>query len=274
MKQLLLRFGSEMPRKILEEVGVSKDILITADPALLLKAQPLPSGALNLEQMVGPRRIIGMSIREPGPAAPDIDQDFYHKLLANAADFMIDRLDADIIFIPMERQVLDMQHSHAVISQMLLPQRAWVLRGEYLPGQLMSLMNHFCLAVGMRLHFLIFAALQLVPFVALPYSAKVGGLLDDMRIPMPPIHLVNAGRLISYIDQAWDHRTAQRNKIREILPELRRRARLNNTIAVQLLTTGRIEASIKENAYAAAQTPGELEVYYPAVPDGGSRCSV
>ena len=38
---------------------------------------------------------------------------------ANAADFMVDRFDADIVFVPMERSVLDSQHSHAVIAQML-----------------------------------------------------------------------------------------------------------------------------------------------------------
>jgi polysaccharide pyruvyl transferase WcaK-like protein len=160
----------------------------------------------------------------------------YHELLANAADFMIDRYDANIIFIPMEQRVLDMQHAHAVIAKMLRPQRAWVLQGEYTPGQVLSIIGHLDFAVGMRLHFLIFAALQNVPFVALPYATKVGGILEDLHIAMPPLRLVNAGRLISYIDRAWDTREAIKSNIQKLLPGIRVRAQENNRIAVNLLT--------------------------------------
>ena len=62
---------------------------------------------LKREGLDGRRRLIGMSVREPGSAAPDIDETHYHALLANAADFMVDRLDADMVFVPMERSVLD-----------------------------------------------------------------------------------------------------------------------------------------------------------------------
>jgi polysaccharide pyruvyl transferase WcaK-like protein len=93
---------------------------------------------------------------------------------------MVDRFDADVVFVPMERSVLDTQHSHAVIAKMLRAQRGTVLKGEYTSGQMLSLMSRFSFAVGMRLHFLIFAALQGVPFVALPYAGKVSGLLEDL----------------------------------------------------------------------------------------------
>ena len=137
-------------------------------------------------------------------AAPDLDPNMYHALLANAADFMVDRFDADVAFVPMERSVLDSQHSHAVIAKMLRAQRARVLNGEFTSGQLLSLMGHFDFAVGMRLHFLIFAALRGVPFVALPYAGKVAGFLEDLKLPSPPLHLVNPGRLKDFFVLAQD----------------------------------------------------------------------
>jgi polysaccharide pyruvyl transferase WcaK-like protein len=88
----------------------------------------------------------------------------------------------------------------------------------------------------MRLHFLIFAALQGIPFVALPYATKVGGILDDLHIDMPPLKLVNAGRLISYIDRNWDTREELKAKIEQALPVIKDRAMENNRIAVNLLT--------------------------------------
>jgi polysaccharide pyruvyl transferase CsaB len=223
-------------RQLLEEIGVHRDIQVTADPALLLEPEPLPADALKREGLDEHHCLIGMSVRETGAAAPDIDEGHYHTLLANAADYMIDRFDADIVFIPMERQVLDTQHSHAVIAQMAHAQRATVLKGEYTAGQMLSLSGHLAFAVGMRLHFLIFAALQRTPFVALPYASKVAGFLEDLQMAMPPMQRVNAGQLIAYIDRSWDFRRDLQARIDRTLPALQERARETNRIAVRLLT--------------------------------------
>jgi polysaccharide pyruvyl transferase CsaB len=228
-------------QRTLEEAGVHRDIIVTADPALLLKPEPLPRGILKHEGLEGRRRLIGMSVREPGVAAPDIDPDDYHALLANAADYMVDRFDAGVVFVPMERSVLDTQHSHAVIAKMLRAQRATVLKGEYTSGQLLSLIGKFDFAVGMRLHFLIFAALQGVPFVALPYSGKVTGLLEDLNVPTPPFKLVNEGRLIAHLDQSWDRSRSMRAHLAKAVPPLQKRAQETHRILVELLTREKLQ---------------------------------
>jgi polysaccharide pyruvyl transferase CsaB len=228
-------------QRALEDAGVHRDIIVTADPALLLKPEPLPRGILKQEGLEGRRRLIGMSVREPGAAAPDIDPDDYHALLANAADYMVDRFDADVVFVPMERSVLDTQHSHAVIAKMLRAQRATVLKGEYTSGQLLSLIGKFNFAVGMRLHFLIFAALGGVPFVALPYSGKVTGLLEDLGVPTPPFKLVNEGRLIAHLDQSWDRSRSMRAHLAKAVPPLQKRAQETHRILVELLTREKLQ---------------------------------
>jgi polysaccharide pyruvyl transferase CsaB len=223
-------------RQILEDIGVHVDIAVTADPALLLKPEPVPADALKREGLDTARPLVGMSVREPGAAAPDISERAYHQLLADVADFMVDRYDADIVFVPMEPKKLDAQQSHAVAAQMLRAPRATVLKGDYTSGQLLTLIERFAFVVGMRLHFLIFASLQNVPFVALPYAPKVGGFLEDLKIDIPPWQLVNAGRLIAYIDHAWDRRKLLQTRIGRALPGLRERALQSNEIAVRLLT--------------------------------------
>jgi polysaccharide pyruvyl transferase CsaB len=223
-------------RQVLEDIGVHREILVTADPALLLAPESLPSDTLKREGLDHGRQIVGISVREPGAAAPDISEAAYHKLLADAADFMVDRYDADMVFVPMEPNRLDVQQCHAVVAQMLRPQRATVLKGDYSSGQLLSLMRHFAFAVGMRLHFLIFASLQNVPFVALPYAPKVAGFLEDLKVDMPPLEQVNAGRLIAYIDHAWDRRRLLRKRLDRALPALHERALKSNEIVVRLLT--------------------------------------
>jgi polysaccharide pyruvyl transferase CsaB len=222
-------------QQVLEAAGVHREVIVTADPALLLKPEPLPRGILRSEGMEGRRRLIGMSVREPGVAAPDLNPDLYHSLLANAADYMVDRFGAEIVFVPMERSVLDTQHSHAVIAKMLRAQRATVLKGEYTSGQLLSLMSRFSFALGMRLHFLVFAALQSVPFVALPYAGKVTGFLEDLKVPTPPLNLVNAGRLIAHVDESWDRRRSMKTQLQKNVPMLQARAQETQKILLRLL---------------------------------------
>jgi len=226
-------------QQLLEEAGVRSEVVVTADPALLLKPEALPRNILKIEGLEGRKHLIGMSVREPGVAAPDLDPNVYHALLANAADFMVDRFDADVVFVPMERSVLDSQHSHAVIAKMLRAQRARVLNGEYTSGQILSLMGHFNFVVGMRLHFLIFAALCGVPFVALPYAGKVAGFLEDLKLPAPPLNLVNPGRLCAHLDASWDDRRRVKAVLAKSLPVLQERSRQTIKIALDVLNKGK-----------------------------------
>jgi polysaccharide pyruvyl transferase CsaB len=235
----LITVREKSAQQLLEEAGVRREVIVTADPALLLKPEPLPRNILKIEGLEGRKRLIGMSVREPGVAAPDLDPNVYHGLLANAADFMVDRFDADVVFVPMERSVLDSQHSHAVIAKMLRAQRARVLNGEYTSGQLLSLMGHFNFVVGMRLHFLVFAALRGVPFVALPYAGKVAGFLEDLKLPAPPLNLVNPGRLCAHLDASWDDRRRVKAVLAKSLPALQERSRQTIKYALELLNKGK-----------------------------------
>jgi polysaccharide pyruvyl transferase CsaB len=244
----LITVRERSAQQVLEHAGVHREIVVTADPALLLKPEPLPRGVLRTEGLEGRRRLIGMSVREPGVAAPDLDVSSYHALLANAADFMVDRFDADVVFVPMERSVLDTQHSHAVIAKMLRAQRATVLKGEYTAGQLLSLMGKFDFALGMRLHFLIFAAIQGTPFVALPYAGKVSGFLEALNLPTPPLHLVNPGRLIAHLDESWDRRRSMRTRIAESLPPLQERAKETHRLLMGLLTGEKQKSALAKAA--------------------------
>ena len=224
-------------RRLLEDVGVEREVHLTADPALLLREEPLPIEAIKAEGVEFERHLVGFSVREPGPAAPDIDPEEYYSLLANAADFVIERLDADVVFVSMERT--DVQHSHAVVSHMKNAERAEVLRRRYTPQQILNFVGHLEFAVGMRLHFLIFSALRETPFVALPYASKVKGFIEDLEMETPPLGSISAGQLIARLDRSWDTRNETRARIRRCLPALQDRARETNRMIVELLSAKR-----------------------------------
>jgi polysaccharide pyruvyl transferase WcaK-like protein len=223
-------------QQLFEEIGLEREVILTADPALLLEPVPLTLEEILRAEAIDPdSRLIGFSVREPGPAAPDLQVEHYHRLVANAADFVIDRYDAEVVFFPLERRTHDVQHSHAVVGQMSHAQRATVLKREYTSGQILSLLSHFEFTVGMRLHFLIFSAIAGVPFMALPYATKVSGFLEGLRLQTPALHHVSAGQLVANIDRAWHERDELRARICALLPELQRRARINNELVVGLL---------------------------------------
>jgi len=89
--------------------------------------------------------------------------------------------------------------------------------------------------------------------VALPYSAKIGGLLHALQVEMPPINLVNAGRLIAHIDRSWDRRNTLKAKIRSTLPSMKKEALNTNRLAVRLLID--LTPGIPQNSEGTKKRP-------------------
>jgi polysaccharide pyruvyl transferase CsaB len=222
--------------KLLEEIGVNGEIVLTADPAFLIESVSIPEDLLSSDGIQIENRMVGFSVREPGPAAPDMDIERYHEMLANAADFIIARHDVKVIFVPMERKMEDLRQSHAVVARMQYAEKATVLKGEYTPSQMLRLIGYFQFNIGMRLHFMIFSALRGVPFFAMPYASKVEGFLQDLDISVLPFKELTTGGLLARIDWAWDNQEEIRSKIAKRLPQLQERARETNRILVRLLT--------------------------------------
>lgn len=223
-------------KRLLNDLGITKPIEITADPALLLKSKVFSKEMLKKEGVNPDMDLIGFSVREPGLAAPDLNIDHYHAILANTADFMIERYNCQILFIPFELGAnRDPQHSHAIISKMLNAQHATVLKGEYTSPQILGLIKHLSLAVGMRVHFLIFAAIQNVPFISLPYASKVKGFLEDLGMDYTPMENWNAGKICALIDDAWDNKKNLKKKLKEKIPLFKERAKQTNVILSEFL---------------------------------------
>jgi hypothetical protein len=66
-----------------------------------------------------------------------------------------------------------------------------------------------------------------LPFVPLPYTPKVVGVVEEFGLDPPRLDRLNAGQLIALIDRAWDGREELRTRIEHTLPALQARAREN-----------------------------------------------
>ncbi|MGQ5635921.1 MULTISPECIES: polysaccharide pyruvyl transferase family protein [unclassified Streptomyces] len=198
----------EESKLVLEEVGLTRPVSVTADPALLLEPGDRGRALLRAEAVPRRTRLVGMSVREPGRAAEHLDEEGYHQLLASVGDFLVHRLDAHVVFVSMERG--DIRHAHAVVSRMATADRCTVLHGEHGPQQVLDIVAQLDLAVGMRLHFLIFAALAGIPVLPLPYAGKVFDFAQ--RIGAPALRGVireTTGLLLAEVDRLWDERPAR-----------------------------------------------------------------
>ncbi|MFD0395776.1 polysaccharide pyruvyl transferase family protein [Streptomyces nogalater] len=151
----------EESKLVLEEAGVTRPVSVTADPALLLEPGDRGRALLRAEAVPRRVRLVGMSVREPGHAAEHLDEEGYHQLLAGVGDFLVHRLDAHIVFVSMERG--DIRHAHAVASRMAAADHCTVLHQNHGPQEVLDIVAQLDLAVGMRLHFLVFAALAGIP---------------------------------------------------------------------------------------------------------------
>jgi polysaccharide pyruvyl transferase CsaB len=221
-------------RRLLEQIGVTNDIAVTADPALLLTPAAAPPPEIDWHELGRERHLVGMSVREPGGRTHGLEEGVYHRLLANAADFVAERFDANLVFVPMERQ--DIGHAHRVIAEMGSPDRAWVMKGTYGPREVLAMMGALDLAIGMRLHFVIFAALAGVPVLALPYAAKVTGFLERLGVPAPKmVQREHAGVLLATIDRMWDLREEHRQLVDARMPVMQDESRLTVPLIAGLL---------------------------------------
>ncbi|MDZ5445861.1 polysaccharide pyruvyl transferase family protein [Micromonospora sp. 4G57] len=211
-------------RMVLEEAGLVNPITVTADPAFLLEPEDFPASWLRDEGVPAGKRLVGLSVREPGRAAERLDVDGYHRLLAQISDFLVHRIDAYVLFVPMERD--DIRHSHGVMSHMVAAERGRVLHGDYSPRQVLGLMRHFDLAVGMRLHFLIFAAMVGTPFLPLPYAGKVFDLAQRLGVPaLRGVEREVEGPLLAEVDRLWDEREIRAEETARRVAEVCEQAR-------------------------------------------------
>jgi polysaccharide pyruvyl transferase CsaB len=244
-------------KRLLEEIGVKCPVIVTGDPALLLTPEPFTDDMLRLAGIPDGATLVGMSVRERGPAAPELGESEYHRLIAEAADFIVRRFDARVVFVPMERA--DLREAHTVIARMAAPDRAYILQGDYGPRQILGLMEHFSLAVGMRLHFLIFAARCGVPLMSMPYSPKVSDFLDALGVAdQSMIGEAHAGSVLADIDRLWDHREEQRRLVADRMPELQEMAGRTVPLVAEVIRQGRpvAEAALMVGAANGGEIAG------------------
>ncbi|MEW6458207.1 MAG: polysaccharide pyruvyl transferase CsaB [Bacillota bacterium] len=215
---------------LLRALGVRRPpVEVTADPVLgLVPEAGWRMRGRELLAAAGVRggRVAGFSVR---PWSGDGD---YTGALARVAD-ELDAAGYRPLFLPFHHPG-DLAACRAVAARMEAP--AVIVEERLDFAALLGLCTHLDLAVGMRLHFLVFAALAGVVPVGLPYDPKVRLFLDRLELPAAVrVDRVTPGDLSRAVAAALARREALEEILKTRVEALRREARRTPALACDLL---------------------------------------
>jgi polysaccharide pyruvyl transferase WcaK-like protein len=165
--------------------------------------------------------------------------------IAKALDLMIERQQHRVLFLcneVREGPTFDRAAASLVLSRMKHRRDVFMPPSDYLfPKQMMSIIACCDLAISMRYHFCLFAAIQEVPFVALTRCDKVRDLCWDLEweSSIEPKGL-SAHELLACADRA-----GRDSSLSEHVSLVRRRAELNIEAVDALVRPPRREGEVE-----------------------------
>lgn len=157
--------------------GVTREVHVGADSAILLKPDALDSLALSPGMAAflrGGRPKIGLCVSAQAPISKERE-------LARCLDELIEEADADIVAIPMN-PLTDSALMARLAGRMVHRDRLAVLTGEYQPSEILAVAARMNVVVSSRLHLLILSSLVGVPIVGIARGSKVDNFLSHFGL--------------------------------------------------------------------------------------------
>jgi N-acetylglucosaminyldiphosphoundecaprenol N-acetyl-beta-D-mannosaminyltransferase len=216
----LITLRDEGSRRELEELGVKRPpVVVTADPVLGLE---IPAA--------GPARagqpMVGISLRQWGRT------DGYKRVVAEAADFLAGK-GWKVVFLPFYHPD-DVQASLEAAAMMKRPSR--VIEEKLTAAELLQQVGGLDLLIGMRLHSLVFAAVNGVPMLGISYDPKVDSFLEGIgREPVGSVDSLPLEGLISRLESTIARLDQERDYISGQAETLKARANRTAQLALRLL---------------------------------------
>jgi polysaccharide pyruvyl transferase CsaB len=221
-------------KELFESLGVSPDkITVTADPAFDLAPAPEAAGLPEVREWKSGGPAIAVCLRTWNFGA---DSTFCDREVAAALDDVLANEGGRILFVPFGGGD-DLYVARRVFNRMRHRQNASVLERPFPPAMLAGILANADLVLGMRLHSVIFSLAAQVPFVALEYDPKLGGLaaLTGFQEFTLPFGGIEADVLAGRMRKALHEKERFRELAGAVAGDLRLRARENADIAAELL---------------------------------------
>lgn len=216
--------------KELQELGIKRpEVLVSADPVFTMEAvsESQVEQILRKENIDLERPLIGISLRQWKSS-----NDYLMKIAA-LADRLIDHFHCNILFLPMQ-----IPHDVVVIEQTraLMQKPSFTIRGSYSGEEIMGIIGHTKIIISMRLHTLIFAAVQRVPMIGLVYDPKVKSVLDAVEQPAANnIDSLDVDEIFNIVQEMLDNYDQIVRILDKHALRLKEKAHLNDHMVMQLM---------------------------------------
>lgn len=215
-------------KELLEEIGIREAIHLTADPVFALQKsnQERIEEIFNREEIKVEENILGVSLR------PWQDNS-YLRQMAKILDGLKERLDINILFIPLHYPV-DVEVSRRVAE--LMENKIEIINNSYTPQEVLGLMGEVEMLLGVRLHSLIFAAINRVPLVGISYDPKVDSFLNRLELSaLAKIDNLDISKAIDEIVGIWDKKEDLQKGIKKKINNLEGLAHQNIELSLRIL---------------------------------------
>lgn len=213
-------------RKILKKMGIKdKLILESVDAAFLARTQniiprPLPDEVVQIERnYAGP--LVGVTARDWLDRRAQCG---FEKELAEALDWIAEKYEAKIVFIPqttVERHADDDRVvQKRIFNNMKQKNRAVFLGGSYDYQTLLSIYGSLDFIIGTRFHSAIFALTAKVPALVIAYEHKAEGIMEDLGLRdwVVDIAKVKASMLEEKFARLCEEKDGYLDKLQATLP--------------------------------------------------------
>jgi colanic acid/amylovoran biosynthesis protein len=251
----LITLREECSLKHLQEIGVNKPpIYVTADVAFTLEP-PSNERIKEILTKEGIREeykpLIGISVSKiisnygfPELKSREDKYNEYVKLMSKSIDYLVDTLNATIVFVPHVIGPGDNNDDRIVADDIckLIKNRDKIvsIKEEYTPEELKGIIGQCDLFIGARMHATIASTSMLVPTVAIAYSDKTHGIIGKMlgyEMHVLDIKDLSYDTLISKIDDAWENREEIKKELKIRIPEIKGKAMLNGKLIKEVVDT-------------------------------------
>jgi polysaccharide pyruvyl transferase CsaB len=210
----------------LAELGVDRPpVALAADPALLLEPDPSPRVTAEHARW-GSGTAFGLAVRA-------WDTGTWLAAVAAAARTVAERRAARWICVPMHPPG---DVAVAVRLAEMIGGSATVVEAALGPREMLSLFGRLAVVVGMRLHALVFAAIQGVSLIALAYDPKVAAFARELGEPVLHPGTLEVGALVEAIERAADTPAAGRALLLAAVAPLRARAAIAPELVGRLVS--------------------------------------
>lgn len=228
---------------VLREIGISTDnCVVLSDPAFGLEpiADTKPGTDLMGRLGLSPngKALIGVNFRHEYWHWKSEKWDPFRAAVAVVCDDLVQRLDADILFIPnssydkdadIQLYQDDRPANRDVVEMMKYANRAHLIEAQLNLTETMSLFPLLDMHISSRRHSLVFAAIHDVPFVAIGAGGPwhIGPAVEELDVPdsFMDVETLSEQNLLEKTSYVWSKADDLKSRMKSALPALRDKAR-------------------------------------------------